>query len=287
MNKLIAYCGLNCDTCEARIATINNDDNLKELVAKKWSELNNVLITKEMINCVGCRMDGVKTPFCDSLCPIRKCATLKEVATCKECDDLLICDKIQMIIGNNDEAKSRLLNDEVLETERLLFRRITPDDFNNIKEIISDQETMKYYPKPYDDDGVNRWINWCLGCYKKRGFGLFAVILKETGEFIGDTGITLQNINGRQVFEIGYHYNKKYWHKGYASEATQFMRDYYFKNNLGNEVYSYMTKANKASENVAIRNKMTFVEEYLSEGVPHLVYRITKKEWLSIKEKCE
>ena len=48
MNKLIAYCGLNCDTCEARIATINNDDNLREKVAKKWSELNNVLITKEM-----------------------------------------------------------------------------------------------------------------------------------------------------------------------------------------------------------------------------------------------
>ena len=80
--KYIAYCGLNCATCEARIATINNDDVLREKVAKEWSKLNHVTITKEMINCVGCKIDGVKTPFCESMCPIRMCAINKKVDRC-------------------------------------------------------------------------------------------------------------------------------------------------------------------------------------------------------------
>ena len=71
MIKYIAYCGLDCETCEARLATANNDEALRREVAKKWSELNGVQITPEMINCNGCRIDGVKSPYCSSLCPIR------------------------------------------------------------------------------------------------------------------------------------------------------------------------------------------------------------------------
>ena len=98
----IAYCGLNCATCEARIATVNNDDKLKEKVAKEWSNLNHVTITKEMINCVGCKIDGVKTPFCESMCPIRICAVNKKVDRCINCDEFNSCDKIKMITDNND-----------------------------------------------------------------------------------------------------------------------------------------------------------------------------------------
>lgn len=98
----IAYCGLNCATCEARIATINNDDVLREKVAKEWSNLNHVTITKEMINCVGCKIDGVKTPFCESMCPIRICAVNKKVDRCINCDEFNSCDKIKMITDNND-----------------------------------------------------------------------------------------------------------------------------------------------------------------------------------------
>ena len=60
MKKYIAYCGLDCENCGARIATINDDDALRQEVAKEWSRLNGVEITPEMINCVGCRIDGVK-----------------------------------------------------------------------------------------------------------------------------------------------------------------------------------------------------------------------------------
>ena len=81
MKELIAYCGLDCESCEARIATARNDNALREKVAALWSELNGVEITSEMINCVGCRIDGAKTPYCESLCPIRQCALGKKLET--------------------------------------------------------------------------------------------------------------------------------------------------------------------------------------------------------------
>ncbi len=107
-NEFIAYCGLNCETCEARTATVNNDDALREKVAKHWSELNGVEITPEMINCMGCRIEGAKTPYCESLCPIRRCAQERKVDTCGSCTNVKTCDKVGMILGNNEEAKRNL-----------------------------------------------------------------------------------------------------------------------------------------------------------------------------------
>lgn len=108
MNDLIAYCGLNCETCDARIATINNDDALREKTAKLWTEWNQVEITPDMINCVGCRIDGVKTPYCEALCPIRKCAQGKGYPTCGSCPEMDRCEKLAAIIGNNEEARKNL-----------------------------------------------------------------------------------------------------------------------------------------------------------------------------------
>jgi hypothetical protein len=108
MEDYIAYCGLDCETCEAHIATVDDDNDLRIKVAKEWSELNKVEITPEMINCAGCRIDGVKTPFCDSLCPIRQCALSKDIETCGDCGEMSTCEKLEMITGNNDEALKRL-----------------------------------------------------------------------------------------------------------------------------------------------------------------------------------
>ena len=108
MKDYIAYCGLDCEICEAHIATVNNDNDLRIKVAKEWSELNGVEITPEMINCAGCRIDGVKTLFCDSLCPIRQCALSKDIETCGDCSEMSSCKKLEMITGNNEEALKQL-----------------------------------------------------------------------------------------------------------------------------------------------------------------------------------
>ena len=112
MNRFIAYCGLDCEKCEAREATVKNDDRLREKVAEEWSKLNGVTITPEMINCAGCRIDGVKTPYCDSLCPIRQCAMKKGFETCADCKELDVCENVGMIIKNNEEALCNLKADK-------------------------------------------------------------------------------------------------------------------------------------------------------------------------------
>ena len=108
MKDYIAYCGLDCETCEARIATVNGDDALKAKVAKRWSALNGVEIAPEMINCTGCRINGIKTPYCDSLCPIRQCASGRTVETCGSCGEWETCEKLKMITGNNPAALRNL-----------------------------------------------------------------------------------------------------------------------------------------------------------------------------------
>ena len=108
MRKMIAYCGLDCKKCDAYLATINDDQALREKTAKLWAELNNAPILPEHINCEGCRVDGIKTVYCDSLCGIRQCALKKGVTTCGDCPDMEKCQTVGMVISNNPDALKNL-----------------------------------------------------------------------------------------------------------------------------------------------------------------------------------
>lgn len=100
-NQFIGCCGLDCEKCEARIATITNDNTLREKVATQWAKLNGVTITPEMINCTGCRIEGVKTPFCEKLCPIHNCVKEKKLETCAECLKMDECQVLGCIATNS------------------------------------------------------------------------------------------------------------------------------------------------------------------------------------------
>lgn len=110
MQELIACCGLDCEECDARTATLNNDNELRKRTAKLWSELNGVPITADMINCLGCRTDGEKTTFCDKLCPIRQCVLQKGFAACGDCSELDTCPKVSVVLDNNPDTKNRLID---------------------------------------------------------------------------------------------------------------------------------------------------------------------------------
>ncbi len=108
MEKLIAFCGLNCATCEARTATINNDDELRKAVAEKWRTAYNAPdLTYEMINCTGCREEGAKIGHWE-MCQIRKCATSQGFETCGECKELEKCELIGPVLKFVPEAITNL-----------------------------------------------------------------------------------------------------------------------------------------------------------------------------------
>ena len=108
MNQLIACCGLDCGACDARTATITNDSALREKTAALWSKLNGVPITPEMIHCTGCRVEGVKTPFCGNLCQIRKCVREKGLDTCADCAQMDECQTLGRIAANTPSVLENL-----------------------------------------------------------------------------------------------------------------------------------------------------------------------------------
>ncbi len=165
------------------------------------------------------------------------------------------------------------------ETQELIFREYTHNDFYELRKIISDPDVMKYFAKPYDDDGVRHWIDWCIQSYSDFGFGLWAVILKENGQYIGDCGISIQIAGNKFVPEIGYHLKPEYWGKGIATKAAAACKEWAFLNTPFNKLYSIMNEKNVASYRVALKNGMMLESCEQMRGICYNICSISREEW--------
>lgn len=167
----------------------------------------------------------------------------------------------------------------ILETERLYLREMTQADFPALCAIIQDEQTMYAYEGAFSNEQAQQWLDNQLRRYQQFGFGLWAVILKETNEMIGQCGLTMQPWQDETVLEIGYLFNRAYWHQGYATEAAIGCKKYAFEVLNAQEVCSIIRDTNTASQNVAIRNGMikqpeTWVKHYRGVDMPHYRYVI-------------
>ena len=170
----------------------------------------------------------------------------------------------------------------VIETERLLLREMTEEDFPALYKVLADSDIMKHYPYVFDEDRVRNWILRNIDRYRVFGFGLWAVCLKDTGEMIGDCGLTLQLVNGEIKPEIGYHIRGDKQRKGYAKEAAIAVRDWTFKNTPFHVVYSYMKYTNEPSYKTAISYGCKQVGEYKDDANEITkVFAITREEWIN------
>lgn len=107
-----------------------------------------------------------------------------------------------------------------METSRLILREMNMSDYDALYAVLADSDIMQHYPYTFDEKRVRGWIDKNRERYRIFGFGLWAVCLKETGEMIGDCGLTMQNINGAIKPEIGYHIRADRQRNGYAKEAS-------------------------------------------------------------------
>ena len=87
---------------------------------------------------------------------------------------------------------------------------------------------MYAYEGALSDDEAQAWLDRQMERYARDGFGLWAVVLKETGAMIGQCGLTYQDADGVRVVEVGYLFRRSFWHRGYATEAARVCRDYAF-----------------------------------------------------------
>jgi hypothetical protein len=107
LKEMIAVCGLDCSKCGAFLATQENDDQKRAEVAQDWSKRFKIDIKPEDINCQGCQSIGELVLNYCKVCEIRKCGKEKGLENCGYCGEYP-CRKLDFIISNNLDAKSRL-----------------------------------------------------------------------------------------------------------------------------------------------------------------------------------
>lgn len=169
----------------------------------------------------------------------------------------------------------------ILETDRLRLREMREEDLPDLREILQDKEVMTAYEHAFSEQEVRDWLENQQRRYRKDGFGLWAVVHKQTGEMIGQAGLTMQDAGGKQVLEVGYLLKKSFWHNGYATEAAVACKRYAFETLRAKEVYSIIRDSNFASQAVARRNGMRpvghIVKQYYHMDMPHLLFRAERK----------
>lgn len=166
----------------------------------------------------------------------------------------------------------------ILETARLRLRNMDYSDMDALTAMLQDERVMYAYGGAFGREETLAWMNKQLLRYEEFGFGLWGVVLKETGEMIGQCGITMQEYGAAQVPEIGYLLAYAHWHNGYAIEAAQACKEYGFGTLGFKALYSIIRDTNRASQRVALRNGMrpvdTVVKHYRGEDMPHKVFCI-------------
>lgn len=177
---------------------------------------------------------------------------------------------------------------KILETPRLILREMISSDYEDLCEILQDEQTMYAYAHAFDDDEVQNWLEKQLRRYEKDSIGLWAVICRDNGKMIGQAGLTWQDVEhpvaeGKPMLEIGYLLNRAYWNQGYAIEAARACKEYAFTILQAEQVCSIIRDTNLTSQKVARKNGMQpvarFVKRYYGLEMPHDVYLIRRSEW--------
>jgi len=169
-------------------------------------------------------------------------------------------------------------------TRRLRLRELTPVDRPALAAILQDPETMVAYEGPFSDAEVDAWLAKTLRRYAEDGFGHWAVELFPSESVIGQCGLTMQNIEGELLPEVGYLFNRKYWHHGYATEAARACLTFGFRDLGLARIYCQVRDTNTASQAVALWLGMNeirrFTKQYRGATMPHILYAIDQADWV-------
>lgn len=160
-----------------------------------------------------------------------------------------------------------------LETERLVLRSMMPEDIDALHLIFTDVNVMAAFNHPlFTREQMERWLGRNLDHQKQFGYGLFSVILKETGELIGDCG--LEQMEDMGAAELGYDFRSDFWNRGYATEAATAARDYAFHVLHLPQLISLIRVGNLSSKRVAEKVGMSLAEEFTRYGIQYWKYSL-------------
>ncbi|MGM9812766.1 MAG: GNAT family N-acetyltransferase [Muribaculaceae bacterium] len=224
MKTSIACCGIDCEKCDARIATVAGDEALRTATARKWTAMNGIEIKPEYLHCMGCRTDDVKTYYCTDMCQIRVCAARRGYATCGECAEVMTCPTVEPILKHQSDAIDNLLS---FGSKRLLLRPWHE----------SDAEILYYYAK---DEEVGPRAGWAPHQSVDESRNVinnvfhnattWAIVLRETDRVVGAIGYGPScdcDLPARpDEPTVGYWVGKEHWNQGICTEALSLLIDH-------------------------------------------------------------
>jgi RimJ/RimL family protein N-acetyltransferase len=167
-----------------------------------------------------------------------------------------------------------------LETQRLRLRPLVAGDAEALHRIQSDSDHMRFYPHPFSMDETIDWIERTRARYEHDGFGLLAVEDAETGEFLGNVGPMVQEVDGVDEIELGWSITPARARQGIATEAAAACRDWVFEVVGADHVISLILPANEPSSAVARNIGMTVWKQTIHGSVRwlHDVWRVERPE---------
>lgn len=167
-----------------------------------------------------------------------------------------------------------------LETPRLILREMNQSDYWDLAEMLQSPLVMYAYEHDFTDEDVQEWLDRQKRRYRQYGFGLWAITLKETGQMIGQAGLTMQPYKGSEVLEIGYLLKYDFWHFGYAKEAATACKNYAFEYLNKDKVHSIIKADNissiKVAESIGMTKEDTFITQYYNGDMLHYLYSVCK-----------
>ncbi len=170
-------------------------------------------------------------------------------------------------------------------SERLYFRNLTMSDAVVWEGFLNDPGASKFFPPIVDAARFSmEWMERSLKRYENEGYGFYALINRVAGEFIGQCGLLLQDVNGMEELEIAFHIIPQFWNCGYATESAIACRDFVFRNCLRDSVISLIAPENFASQKVAVKTGLQKELEIFWRGQAYLVYRINYDQWQGLKK---
>ncbi len=164
----------------------------------------------------------------------------------------------------------------VIETKRLILRQMTMDDTDELLLIFSDPEAMKYFNVVFDRPRMEEWVKSNLRHQVEHGFSLWAVVLKENGEVIGNCGLETDTIEGEHTVGLGFDFRRKYWNQGYAAEAARAALDHGFSHYGFETISAWIDPENRGSQRVAEKIGMIVERQVDRGGKQYALYVIAK-----------
>lgn len=156
---------------------------------------------------------------------------------------------------------------------RLTFRKMAEADLDDMAALLGDEGVMRFYPKPKTRSEARDWITRNQRRYQAHGFGLWVINLRDSGEFVGDCGLTFQHVDGVDELEVGYHVRASMQSHGYATEAAAASRDFARDVLEAHRLTAIIHPLNVPSQRVAEKIGLTMEKRALApNGVEAVIY---------------